>query len=288
MLSIDRGERNLLYYTLLNPKGEILEQGSFNWVSQDIERKNRKYDYWDKLDKLEGERDEARKNWKKIQNIKELKEGYLSQVIPKLAKLAIENNAIIVLEDLNFGFKTGRFKIEKQVYQKFEKMLIDKLNYLVFKDSGKNTPGGLLKAYQLTSMFKSFKDLGKQSGILFYVNANYTSKIDPKTGFVNLLYPKYINENQAKEFLKKFKYIKYNKSEGMFEFKFKYSNFKDSQNKLIKKIKYEWVIWSHGEKLYRFRNKDKNNQWDTKEINVTDELKTCLMKTKLIMKTQII
>ena len=46
--------------------------------------------------------------------------------------MMVEHNAIVVMEDLNFGFKRGRFKVEKQVYQKLEKMLIDKFNYLVF------------------------------------------------------------------------------------------------------------------------------------------------------------
>ena len=82
----------------------------------------------------EDARDKARKSWETIENIKELKSGYLSQVIHKLAKLIIEHNAIVVLEDLNKGFKRGRFKVEKQVYQKFEKALIDKLNYLCFKN----------------------------------------------------------------------------------------------------------------------------------------------------------
>ena len=78
-------------------------------------------------------REDARKSWRKIENIKELKEGYLSQVIHKIGQLMIEYNAIVVMEDLNFGFKRGRFKVEKQVYQKFEKMLIDKLNFLADK-----------------------------------------------------------------------------------------------------------------------------------------------------------
>ena len=47
--------------------------------------------------------------------------------------MVIDYNAIIVMEDLNKGFKRGRFKVERQVYQKFENMLISKLNYLVFK-----------------------------------------------------------------------------------------------------------------------------------------------------------
>lgn len=99
--------------------------------------------------------------------------------------MMIENNAIVVLEDLNFGFKRGRFKVERQVYQKFEKMLIDKLNYLSFKDREAGEEGGILRGYQMAQKFVSFQRLGKQSGFLFYIPAAYTSKIDPVTGFVN-------------------------------------------------------------------------------------------------------
>ena len=53
------------------------------------------------------------------------------------------------MEDLNYGFKRGRFKVERQVYQKFETMLINKLAYLVDKSRAVDEPGGLLKGYQL-------------------------------------------------------------------------------------------------------------------------------------------
>jgi CRISPR-associated protein Cpf1 len=68
-----------------------------------------------------------------IESIKELKNGYISQVVHKLASLIIEHNAIIVFEDLNSGFKRGRQKIEKQIYQKLELALAKKLNYLTMK-----------------------------------------------------------------------------------------------------------------------------------------------------------
>ena len=71
--------------------------------------------------------------------------------------------------------------------------MIDKLNYLVFKTKDANQVGGLYKALQLTNKFTSFKELGKQSGFLFYVPAWNTSKIDPVTGFVNLFQLKYEN-----------------------------------------------------------------------------------------------
>ena len=57
--------------------------------------------------------------------------------------MVIKYNAIIAMEDLGYGFKKGRFKVERQVYQKFETMLINKLNYLVFKDISITENGGL-------------------------------------------------------------------------------------------------------------------------------------------------
>ena len=122
----------------------------------------------------------------------------------------VEYNAIVVMEDLNFGFKRGRQKVEKQVYQKFEKMLIDKLNCLVFKNKEADVTGGVLKALQLSNKFESFQKLGKQSGFIFYVPAWHTSKIDPATGFVNFLQPKYENIEKAKEFFGNFESIRFN------------------------------------------------------------------------------
>lgn len=264
ILSIDRGERHLAYYTLLNSKGEIEKQESFNLVQDKFGRKS---NYHDKLNQLEGDRDKARKNWNTIENIKELKTGYLSQIIHKIAKIVIEENAIVVFEDLNFGFKRGRFKIEKQVYQKFEKMLIDKLNYLMFKDRYNNIVGGSLKAYQLTDEFKTFEKLGKQTGIIFYVNASYTSKICPLTGFTNHIYPKYENLEQAKKLLEKFKSIKYNKNKNYFEFEYKVSDF----NKTLKLVRNEWTLCTFGKRLTT--SKDKNGYFKTREIDLTQEIK---------------
>ena len=264
ILSIDRGERHLAYYTLLDSKGKILSQDTFNIIS---DGKQRKVNYQSKLDKLEQNRDEARKNWKKIENIKEMKEGYLSQVVHKISKLVIEKNAIVVFEDLNFGFKRGRFKIEKQVYQKLERMLIEKLNYLVFKDRSENEFGGLLKAYQLTSEFESFKKLGKQSGVIFYVPSYYTSKICPRTGFVDLLHPKHETTSKSQNFFKNFKSIRYNNQKRYFEFSFNYNNFKEIKSSFDK----NWTACSSGERLKRFRKKDKN--WGVQEINITEKLK---------------
>jgi CRISPR-associated protein Cpf1 len=257
---------------LIDQQGNIIQQESLNTIKD----KQHKIEtpYHQLLDKKEKERDEARKSWDTIENIKELKEGYISQVVHKIAQMMIEHNAIVVLEDLNFGFKRGRFKVEKQVYQKLEKMLIDKLNYLVFKDKLPNEAGGIYKAFQLTNKFTSFKDMGKQTGFLFYVPAWNTSKIDPTTGFVDFLNPKYESIEQAKVFFKKFLDIRFNSTKRYFEFSFDYNDFTTK----AEDTRTAWTICTHGERIETFRNPEKQNQWDNKEIKLTHEFETLFKK----------
>lgn len=264
VIGIDRGERHLLYVTVIDPFGHIVEQYSLNEIVSD----GYKVNYHNLLESKEKERAAARKDWNTIGTIKELKEGYMSQVVHVITELMKKYHAIVVLEDLNSGFKRGRQKVEKQVYQKFEKNLIEKLNYFVDKsETDNNAESGLLKAYQLTNKFESFTKLGKQSGVLFYVPAWNTSKIDPTTGFVNLFYTRYESVSKAKQFWSQFKSIKYNGE--YFEFEVDdYSKFTD---KAIGSRK-RWTICSVGERIRTFRNKDKNGNWDNETVQPTQML----------------
>lgn len=262
----------MIYLTLINQKGEILKQESLNSIIN--EQYQIEIPYHQLLQNKEDERAKARESWGSIENIKELKEGYISQVVHKIAKMMVEHNAIVVMEDLNTGFKRGRFKVEKQVYQKLEKMLIDKLNYLVFKDYDPNKAGGLYNALQLTNKFESFQKMGKQSGFLFYVPAWNTSKIDPTTGFVNLFQTKYENSQKAQEFFRNFESICFNAEKGYFEFDFDYTNFTSK----AEGTRTHWTICTHGERIINFRNPEKNNMWDNKEVNLTEQFEDLLGK----------
>jgi len=240
-----------------------------------------KKDYHALLDEREKARDKARKSWGTIEKIKDLKEGYLSQVVHKICKLMLKYNAIVVFEDLNFGFKKGRFKVEKQVYQKLEKMLIDKLNYLVIKDKDIKAQAGVRNALQLTAQFESFAKMGKQTGFVFYVPAYHTSKICPATGFVNLLYSRYETIEKAKDFFGKFDKICFNGTD--FEFHFDYEKFKSKkQPEKAEGSKKDWVIYSHGDRLEKFRNEDNNNQWDTRTVDLNAELKALFRRKNII------
>ena len=271
IIGIDRGERHLLYMTLINQKGEILKQKSFNIVES--------VNYQAKLVQREKERDAARRSWSSVGKIKDLKEGFLSQVIHEITTTMIDNNAIVVLEDLNFGFKRGRFCVERQVYQKFEKMLIDKLNYLVFKNKPEGDVGGVLKGYQLAEKFDSFQKLGKQSGFLFYIPAAYTSKIDPTTGFANLFnMTELTSAEKKKEFLSHFEDITYDGQNDRFSFSFDYKDFKCFQTDYIKK----WTVYTQGKRIVY----DKESK-SAKEVFPAEIIKAALEKQNIALTDQL-
>ena len=263
VIGIDRGERHLLYLSLINQKGEIEQQKTLNTVELFRNSQSVKIDYQQKLDLKEKERDNARKNWKTINNIKEIKEGYLSAVVHEIAKMMVENNAIVVMEELNYGFKRGRFAVEKQVYQKFELALIEKLNYLVFKNRKPMEYGGVLNAFQLTQKPDSLTDFGKQNGWIFYIPAAYTSKIDPKTGFANLFsFANMTNMDKKKEFFRdNFNSIRYDIETQSFVFSFTYT--KENQS-FVK----TWDIYSRGERI-KYNPKDHQSF----VVNPTEDLK---------------
>ncbi len=175
------------------------------------------------------------------------------------------------MEDLNFGFKRGRFKVEKQVYQKFEKAVIDKLNYLVFKDAKLGTPGHYLNAYQLTSKFESFEKLGKQTGVLFYVGAAYTSKIDPNTGFVSFLKTAYESCSKSKLFFEGFDSIVWNAKEGYFEFHIDYAA--QCPDRKLGSYPKKWVVCTHGELRYK-NQRNSHGVFESIPINVSEELRS--------------
>ena len=277
ILGVDRGERNLIYISLIDQKGNVIfdEDGKpVQYSLNTIESKYKKGDetvtfetpYHTLLDEREKSRKQARQQWDDIEGIKELKDGYISQVVSLVTRLMVKYNAILVMEDLNFGFKRGRIRVEKQVYQKFEKMLIDKLNYLVFKDSKPGEVGELYKALQLTNKFTSFSSLGKQTGFIFYVPAWDTSKIDPVTGFVNL-FPRCNTVKERQEFFNRFDCIKFDGEN--FIFSFDYDNF---TSKAIG-TKTKWTISTQGGDRYFWNNRADNGKGATEKINVTEAMK---------------
>ena len=261
VIGIDRGEKNLIFATVIDGKGAVVEQRSFNII--------RGVDYHALLERKANERQQARRDWKTINNIANIKEGYISYVVREVCDMVMKYDAIVALEDLNSTFKNSRAKIEKQVYQKFEKMLIDKLNFLAVKDRSVDENGGLLHAYQLTSAFKSFDEMRGQNGVVFFVPAWFTSKTEPSTGFANQFNVRCKTVKDAKNFFDRFEDIRYNAEEDYFEFAFNYSAF----DVRVADYTNAWTVCSHGDRVHNFKDPENNNAWTSKNVVLTAAFK---------------
>lgn len=106
--------------------------------------------------------------------------------------------------------------------------------------------------------------------MVFYIPAWNTSKIDPVTGFVNFIHPKYENIMAAREFIGKFDNICYNAEQDYFEF---HINNYTAFNPKAKSSRQDWVICTKGKRIRNFRDPDNNNEWTSEEIDLTKEFK---------------
>lgn len=246
ILAINRGEHNLISAVLMNKKGEVLNRQNFNFVYN----QNSKVDFKEKLYKCEIERKKSRLDWQDIDNIAELKEGYLSNVISQISKMMIENNAILILEDLSSDFVHSRAKIERNVYQKFQTNLLRKLSCLILKDAKKDESGSIYHPYQLVPDVTEYKSNYMQFGWVFFMNAAYISKICHEEAYVNVFDLNDItNFKNRVDFISKFESIK--KTDEGYEFTFKRKKFNelfDGEDTLVCNGK--WNVWNKKEKKF--------------------------------------
>jgi CRISPR-associated protein Cpf1 len=268
---IDQGSLNIAFYDKdENPR--TIEKTKYTWNQKQKKWDENTVQCWDYNDLLDCEashRDWARKNWQTIGKIRNLKEGYLSQVIHEITKKIINNSdklIFIVLEDLNSGFKRSRQKIEKQIYQKFETALAKKLNFIVDKDKTRESFLSPIRAVQLTPPVINYQDIGdeKQVGILLYTRANYTSVTDPNTGWRKTVYLKRGKQSDIKDqILKTFDDFGFDGKDYFFEYTNKNTNKK-------------WRLWSgkEGESLPRYRGKRgrEKYEWKIEKIDVVKKL----------------
>ena len=261
ILGINRGERNLIYITIINQNREILFQKSMNELND--------YNWYEKLHQRETERIDAKRSWHIVEQIKNIKKGYMDNLLHEITKLMFEYNAIIVLEDINFGFAQKRTGIsEKSIYLKFQEMLLKKLNYLVRKDRNALEAGGIINGYQLTPVIENMSKIGKQAGWVFFVPTYYITNIDPLTGFINLLKTSELKTIAAKEeFIKKLTSFHYDLNKKNFVIQFDYKKFNVENYGRISK----WEVSTHGTRSVY--NKEAN-QYESLEL--TQELKTLL------------
>ncbi|MGI6545549.1 MAG: type V CRISPR-associated protein Cas12a/Cpf1 [Fastidiosipilaceae bacterium] len=272
IIGINRAERNLLYATVIDRNGKIIEQVNLDEIPSVGEKETKVVNYNDLLSDRESERMKARKSWKQLENIKDLKAGYLSQVVHQICMLMMKHKAIVVMENLDIGFKQGRVMVEKQVYQAFELALLRKLNHLVLKDRPIDQPGGALYPLQLTHPVSTMDDIFNQCGFVFYVSPAYTAKVDPKTGFTDLFVWNDLKQTgsltKMRDFISRFEAITYNKSEDRYEFVFNYKDF-GPFCRAKEPVDRQWTAVSYGARVDYFA-KDETGKKKPKVVQLTN------------------
>lgn len=171
ILGINRGENNLIYATLVDADGKIIEQRGLNVLAG--------FNYHSQIGDRERDMKELQRKWLDSGKIRELKEGYLSVALAEVVSMAFENEAVIAMEDLDVPFIRDRGDLGS-VYRKFKTMLLNKLRWYI---PDKTRPW---EAWQLTCGAVP-GDHMTRNGIVMFVNPWACSATDPFTGFRNAL-----------------------------------------------------------------------------------------------------
>lgn len=263
ILAVTRGERDLLYYTIMDTKKTIIKEGNLNVING--------FNYQKKLQNLTYERRKDSQTWKNPKKIATIKEGYLQGAISQIIDMALEYDAVICIEALSDQYKEKRASVDNQVYKKFESLLIRRLACFYKATIDPTAPGGVANPLQLADPQKTE---ALQNGILFKVQAAYTSNMCPETGFSNLFDLNRCKTVQAKtEFLSSFDDIYFDYGRGCFVFRFNYDNFSNLKTTPARK---EWILNTSGE-----RTRYNANQNRMEPLSITDELAACLQDYKI-------
>lgn len=257
-LVVARGTTDLLYYILYAPDGKVLEEGDLNSIDgTNYQQLLKEYTYLRRNDKA--------KLWKYDTKVAGIKDFYLKHAVGIIAKKAIENDAVIVMEKIPDRAREKFALIDHQLFGKIEDMLRNKLeNYYIPHLEDKTAPGGRLNPLQLSYAFS-----GYNKGILKLFPNTFGNLVDLGTGFINVL-DMYDLESAEKRrrFLAKFKEIKFTSDALTFTFDYNDMPLRsfergDSKKPLVdigQLKKTEWTVKAQGARsVYDAKNKKTYN-----------------------------
>lgn len=195
-LSIVRGVKHLLYYTLTDGTGKIIAES-------DLDKINGKD--WMKILKDAGrKRQSDKQEWIYDTTVADIKERYISEAVGIIANIAVDNSAVILLEHINDRTRDKYSCLDNQIFGKFEDALIAKLGNFHIKGAMPNDPGGQTNPLQLAFESKFFRD----HGIVKLQSAGYIRNMDIRSGFYNTFDFSDVNSVKKKrEFLSKMEIV---------------------------------------------------------------------------------
>ncbi len=246
VMALTRSEQDLIYYTITDANGKLIESRSLNVINGK--------DYWSELKEIsEIRKAEKSKSWKYDRTFKDIRNAYISLAITEIVNKVIEHGAVIVVERIQEELKNSRDALDNTVYKSFETQLVSRLADLHFKGIPEGEPGSVTNPYQLcANNGNSYQD-----GIVYFVSPGYTSNVDTETGFVNVFnFNNLRTVAEKRYFLSRFESITYDKTKHRFRFAFNYDNFITNED-VEKKA---WTVYAGGPKVV-FNKELKYNEY---------------------------
>lgn len=246
VMAVVRGTTDLFFYVVCNKKREIIDSGSLNIVNGiNYKKKLTAINFLRKSNKA--------KRWIYDTKCTNIKDTYIADVASKVADLALENNAIIAVEDLFDETREKWACIDFQTFSKFIKLLNTKLSVFRVKNVTGTAPGSILNPLQLSYVKSSKEPEAYKQGILNKVSETYIRNVDSETGFISMFDFKELNSTaKRRDFFKSFDKIEIKKD--VIAFTFDYKRTKIRKNARYHKSK--WTVLVQGKRsLYDVETK---------------------------------
>lgn len=252
VVSLVRNTQDLIYMSVIDKDGNVLEEKSLNRIStMDRNGHVRTIDYYARLTEMGDMRNESKAlEWKYDRKIKNFKDDFIKAAISEIVRTVVKYDAVIAVEAISDRVKDRFSALDNTVFKSFEAKLITRLSDLFFNDVPEGEPGSQTNPYQLADPSDSS---AFQNGIVFFTGTGYLRSRDPETGYAPLFRLGQIKSAGAeKAFFSKFESIKADK--GLMEMKFNYDNFNTS----CMTDRTDWTIHIGGEATEYDREKKCN------------------------------
>lgn len=241
ILSLLFSTRNLVYLTLIDADGKIIEQRSLNQL--DIDHSGRLIDYYGHIQArlrqriliqkdLQSNVENIESSWGKEDEIKGTKEGYISQVVASVADYMRDGRTLLVMEDAQKSINPTLFDASQMTA--IQRQIITKLACMRLRHTPLGEPGSVNKPISLAKQVTSNAELANRNGMVYIPDMTFfNNRIDHTTGFVNLL-PAVaeMNVKQCKDLVESFDEMHYDQQQDIFKCTYTPSRLKMPKGKL--------------------------------------------------------
>lgn len=286
ILSLMFSPRNLIYLTLIDRDGKIIEQRSLNHLPSN--KAGRLIDYHSQIvtrmrqkqliqRDLQSNVENAESTWGKEDEIKGAREGYISLVVYLVAQYMRDGKTLLVMDDVRDKVKGTLF--DSNQLTSIQRQIIAKLACLRLRNIPMGQPGSVNKPITLCKQVTTNSALIGRNGMVYITDLSFFNRIiDPTTGFMNLL-PSLsdLTVKAAKALLDSFDEMRYDPQRDLFTFSYTPNRLKVPAGKLSLKSDQPMTFTTEEADRYQFAGYADNGSPIVENYNdITQRIKTLL------------